>query len=42
MLQSATFDKSGVSIDTTEFDSKSVNVYCSDFLENKLSGNTFG
>lgn len=42
MLQSATFDESGVSIDNTEFDNKSVSVDCSDFLKNKLSDSTFG
>ena len=42
MLQSATFDEDGISIDNTEFDSKYVSVNCSDFLENKLSYDTFG
>ena len=42
MLQSATFDKNGVSVDNTEFDGKSVSVDCSEFIEEKLTDNTFG
>ena len=42
MLQSATFDKNGVSIENTEFDGKSVSIDCSDFIEKKLTDNTFG
>jgi len=42
MLQSATFDKNGVSLDNTEFDGKSVSVDCSEFIEEKLTDNTFG
>ena len=42
MLQSATFDKNGVSIDNTSFDGKSVSVDCSEFIEEKLTDNTFG
>ena len=42
MLQSATFDESGVSIDNTEFNTKSVSVDCSEFIEEKLTDNTFG
>lgn len=42
MLQSSTLDKSCVDIDNTEFDNNSVSVDCSDFLENKLSDDTFG
>ena len=42
MLQSATFDGSGVSIENTEFDAKSVSVDCSEFIEEKLTDNTFG
>ena len=42
MLQSATFDKIGVSLDNTEFDGKSVSVDCSEFIEEKLTDNTFG
>ena len=42
MLQSATFDKNGVSIENTEFDAKSVSVDCSEFIEEKLTDNTFG
>ena len=42
MLQSATFDKNDVSIDNTEFNAKSVSVDCSDFIEEKLTDNTFG
>ena len=41
MLQSATFDESGVIIDNTELNSKSINVDCGEFLENKLSDDTF-
>ena len=42
MLQSSTFDESGVSIDNTEFNTKSVSVDCSEFIEEKLTDNTFG
>ena len=42
MLQSATFDKNDISIDNTEFNAKSVSVDCSDFIEEKLTDNTFG
>ena len=42
MLQSATFDKNGVNIENTEFDAKSVSIDCSDFIEKKLTDNTFG
>ena len=42
MLQSATFDETAVSIDNTGFDSKSVSVDCSEFIEEKLTDNTFG
>ena len=42
MLQSATFDKNGVSIENTEFNAKSINVDCSYFIEKKLTDNTFG
>ena len=42
MLQSATFDKNGVSLDNTEFNAKSVSVDCSEFIEEKLTDNTFG
>ena len=41
MLQSATFDGSAVSINNTEFDTKSVSVDCSEFIEEKLTDNTF-
>ena len=42
MLQSATFDKSGISIENPEFNGKSVNIDCSEFIEEKLTDNTFG
>ena len=42
MLQSATFSESGITVDNTKFDSKSISVDCSDFLENKLTDDTFG
>ena len=42
MLQSATVDEIGVSIDNTEFDAKSISVDCSDFIQEKLTDNTFG
>ena len=42
MLQSATFGKGDVSIDNTEFGSKSISVDCSNFLKNKLTDDTFG
>ena len=42
MLQSATFDENGVSIENTGFDGKSVSVDCSEFIEEKLTDNTFG
>ena len=42
MLQSATFDEDGVSIDNTEFNAKSVSIDCSEFIEEKLTDNTFG
>ena len=41
MLQSATFNKSGLSVDNTEFDAKSVSIDCSEFIEEKLTDNTF-
>lgn len=42
MLQSATFDGSAVSIDNTEFYTKSVSVDCSEFIKEKLTDKTFG
>lgn len=42
MLQSATFGECDVSVDNTEFGSKSISVDCSGFLENKLTDDTFG
>ena len=42
MLQSATFDKSDINVDNTEFDAKSVSIDCSDFIKEKLTDNTFG
>ena len=42
MLQSATFDKNSVSIENTEFNGKSVSVDCSEFIQEKLTDNTFG
>lgn len=42
MLQSATFNKSDISLDNTEFDARSVSIDCSDFIEEKLTDNTFG
>ena len=42
MLQSTTFDKNGINIENTEFDGKSVIVDCSEFIEEKLTDNTFG
>lgn len=42
MLQSATFDRSDVRIGNTKFDAKSVSVDCSEFIEEKLTDNTFG
>lgn len=42
MLQSATFDKSGISIENPEFNGKSVNIDCSEFIEEKLTDKTFG
>ena len=42
MLQSATFDRSDVSIDNTKFNAKSVRVDCSEFIEENLTDNTFG
>ena len=42
MLQSATFDKNGVDVDNTRFDGNSVSVDCSEFIEEKLTDNTFG
>ena len=42
MLQSATFDKVDVSIDSAEFNGKSVSINCSEFIEEKLTDNTFG
>ncbi len=42
MLQSATFDEHCVSLDNTKFNSKSITVNCSEFLENKLTDYTFG
>ena len=41
-MQSATFDKNGVSVDNTKFDGKSVSVDCSEFMQEKLTDNTFG
>lgn len=35
-------DKSGIIIDNTEFGSKSIRVDYSEFLENKLTNDTFG
>ncbi|MGL4913534.1 MAG: helix-turn-helix domain-containing protein [Romboutsia sp.] len=42
MYQSATFEECGVSIDNTEFDGKSINVDCSEFIEENLTDKTFG
>ena len=42
MLQSATFDKTGISIENTELKGKSVSIDCSEFIEEKLTDNTFG
>ena len=42
MLQSATFNKSDASIDNTGFNGKSVSIDCSEFIEEKLTDNTFG
>ena len=42
MLQSATFDKNSVSIENTKFNAKSVSFDCSEFIEEKLTDNTFG
>ena len=42
MLQSSTFDKVDVSIDSAEFNGKSVSIDCSKFIEEKLTDNTFG
>ncbi|MGL4912489.1 MAG: helix-turn-helix domain-containing protein [Romboutsia sp.] len=42
MYQSATIKECGVSIDNTEFGSKSINVDCSEFIEEKLTNDTFG
>ena len=42
MLQSSTFDESCISIEDTEFDARSVSIYCSEFIEVKLIDNTFG
>lgn len=42
MDKNATFDKYGVSIENTKFDSKSISVDCSEFIEEKLSDDTFG
>ena len=42
MVQSATFDRNGVSIDNTELKGKSVSVDCSEFIQEKLTDNTFG
>ena len=42
MLQSATFGEGDVSIDNTECGSNSISFDCSEFLENKLSDDTFG
>ena len=41
MLQSATFNKSDISLDNTGFDAKSVSIDCNDFIEEKLTDNTF-
>ena len=41
MVQSATFDRNGVSIDNTELKGKSVSVDCSEFIQEKLTDNTF-
>ena len=37
MVQSATFDRNGVSIDNTELKGKSVSVDCSEFIQEKLT-----
>ena len=42
MVQSATYDRNGVSIDNTELKGKSVSVDCSEFIQEKLTDNTFG
>ena len=42
MLQSATFDEDGASIDSAEFNGKSVSIDCSEFIEEMLTDNTFG
>lgn len=42
MNKSATFEEYGEVVDTVELDKKSVNVDCSEFIEKKLSDNTFG
>ena len=41
MLKSATFNKSSVDIDNTELKCKSVSIDCSEFIEEKLTDNTF-
>ena len=42
MLQSAPFDNVDVIIDSAEFNGKSVSIDCSEFIEEKLTDNTFG
>lgn len=42
MNQSATFNECCLSVDSAEFNSKSVNIDCSEFIEEKLTDNTFG
>lgn len=42
MLQSTTIKECGVSIVNTEFDSISVSIDCSEFIEEKLTNDTFG
>lgn len=41
MLQSSTFNECGIGIDNAESNNKSIRVDCSDFLENKLTDDTF-
>lgn len=40
MLQNAAFNKNNVSVANTEFDSKSISVDCSKFIQEKLTDNT--
>ena len=42
MNKSATFDNKGEIIENTELNIKSVNVDCSEFIQKKLSDDTFG